>query len=416
MSRGPTSSRPPGRRRPAGWWSSTRSTIGDLARGPRRPSSPPAARPRRRVLPASCATCVQGDVGRGHPATRLRLRPGPPGWDARGQPPRRARPGRRPAGAAPRPTSTSGSRASSRGPPPLRTARAASAPSPGCRRLQSRDDAMTPASGSTARPSSGAAGCQTGLPRPSLADPPAALSADAQGADVLAHRRDSRRRPPRCRRPLAASATGTTATPGSATPPSRCGRCTYSGSTSRLDDFARFIGDICRQNGAEIQIMYGIGGERELTESTLDHLYGYGGARPVRIGNGGLRPAPERRLGRADRLALHPREGRTASPTAVGSPCHHQVEEALRTSGRSPTRGSGRPAASQALRLVEADVLGGARPRRPAGPATAATDAAERWGGIADRDQGGHPRARRLASAASSASTTTPMLSTHRPC
>ena len=32
--------------------------------------------------------------------------------------------------------------------------------------------------------------------------------------------------------------------------------------------------------------MYGIGGERDLTESTLDHLGGYEGARPVRIGNG----------------------------------------------------------------------------------------------------------------------------------
>jgi GH15 family glucan-1,4-alpha-glucosidase len=35
-----------------------------------------------------------------------------------------------------------------------------------------------------------------------------------------------------------------------------------------------------------LQIMYGIGGERELTEQVLDHLSGYDGARPVRIGNG----------------------------------------------------------------------------------------------------------------------------------
>jgi GH15 family glucan-1,4-alpha-glucosidase len=32
--------------------------------------------------------------------------------------------------------------------------------------------------------------------------------------------------------------------------------------------------------------MYGIDGEHDLTEYTLDHLSGYGGARPVRIGNG----------------------------------------------------------------------------------------------------------------------------------
>ena len=36
----------------------------------------------------------------------------------------------------------------------------------------------------------------------------------------------------------------------------------------------------------ELQIMYGIGGERDLAERTLDHLSGYRGARPVRIGNG----------------------------------------------------------------------------------------------------------------------------------
>src|SRR6202035_1733518 len=35
-----------------------------------------------------------------------------------------------------------------------------------------------------------------------------------------------------------------------------------------------------------LQIMYGIKGDMDLEESTLDHLKGYEGARPVRIGNG----------------------------------------------------------------------------------------------------------------------------------
>lgn len=35
----------------------------------------------------------------------------------------------------------------------------------------------------------------------------------------------------------------------------------------------------------ELQVMYGIGGEHDLTEQTLDHLSGYRGARPVRVGN-----------------------------------------------------------------------------------------------------------------------------------
>ncbi len=43
-------------------------------------------------------------------------------------------------------------------------------------------------------------------------------------------------------------------------------------------------GDLDRK--FELQIMYGIGGERDLTERTLDQLSGWRGARPVRIGNG----------------------------------------------------------------------------------------------------------------------------------
>ncbi|WP_051442263.1 glycoside hydrolase family 15 protein [Arthrobacter sp. H14] len=38
-------------------------------------------------------------------------------------------------------------------------------------------------------------------------------------------------------------------------------------------------------DGRPLQIMFGIGGEHDLTEHTLDHLAGYAGSRPVRIGN-----------------------------------------------------------------------------------------------------------------------------------
>ena len=37
---------------------------------------------------------------------------------------------------------------------------------------------------------------------------------------------------------------------------------------------------------SDLQIMYGIGGERDLTEKTLDHLSGWRDSKPVRIGNG----------------------------------------------------------------------------------------------------------------------------------
>ena len=46
------------------------------------------------------------------------------------------------------------------------------------------------------------------------------------------------------------------------------------------------VGQGKHDNSFELQIMYGIGGERDLSERTLDHLSGYEGARPVRVGNG----------------------------------------------------------------------------------------------------------------------------------
>lgn len=49
-------------------------------------------------------------------------------------------------------------------------------------------------------------------------------------------------------------------------------------------NFFYFIADACGEDG-ELQPMYAVGGERELDERTLDHLSGYDGARPVRVGN-----------------------------------------------------------------------------------------------------------------------------------
>lgn len=41
--------------------------------------------------------------------------------------------------------------------------------------------------------------------------------------------------------------------------------------------------------GADLQIMFGVGGERDLTERELPHLAGWRGSRPVRVGNGAWR-------------------------------------------------------------------------------------------------------------------------------
>jgi GH15 family glucan-1,4-alpha-glucosidase len=49
-------------------------------------------------------------------------------------------------------------------------------------------------------------------------------------------------------------------------------------------DFFSFIADLAEQE-EDLQIMYGIDGERDLAEYELDHLPGYANSRPVRIGN-----------------------------------------------------------------------------------------------------------------------------------
>ncbi|HEV3322302.1 MAG TPA: glycoside hydrolase family 15 protein [Solirubrobacteraceae bacterium] len=52
------------------------------------------------------------------------------------------------------------------------------------------------------------------------------------------------------------------------------------------DDFVQYVADLERNEDGSLQIMYGIKGDKDLEERTLDHLKGYENARPVRIGNG----------------------------------------------------------------------------------------------------------------------------------
>ncbi len=59
------------------------------------------------------------------------------------------------------------------------------------------------------------------------------------------------------------------------------------GHRREADEFMRFLKKVCRhEGGGHLQIMYGIDGRRDLVERQLDHLSGYRGSRPVRVGNG----------------------------------------------------------------------------------------------------------------------------------
>lgn len=57
------------------------------------------------------------------------------------------------------------------------------------------------------------------------------------------------------------------------------------GHKESAESFLQFIINLIPEKDEKLQIMYGINGEKELTEQFLDHLDGYEGSKPVRIGN-----------------------------------------------------------------------------------------------------------------------------------
>ena len=70
----------------------------------------------------------------------------------------------------------------------------------------------------------------------------------------------------------------------------------------------QFIADLEPNDDGALQIMYGIDGRRDLTESTRGELTGYAGARPVRIGNGAFDQRQNDVFGAAlDAVLLHSR-------------------------------------------------------------------------------------------------------------
>jgi GH15 family glucan-1,4-alpha-glucosidase len=103
------------------------------------------------------------------------------------------------------------------------------------------------------------------------------------------------------------------------------------------NDFFYFIADIADQHD-ELQIMYAIDGEGEIPEFTLDHLSGYEGARPVRIGNGAYRQDQHDVWGALlDSIYLHTKS-RNHLDDRVWPIVKHQVETMLKK-WRDPDRG-----------------------------------------------------------------------------
>ena len=136
----------------------------------------------------------------------------------------------------------------------------------------------------------------------------------------------------------AETATGTTATAGSATRRSRCGRCTPSASTGRPTTSSTSSPTWPRPRRAQLQIMYGIGGEAKLEEQVLEHLSGYESARPVRIGNGAYDQHQHDVWGAVlDSIYLHTRS-RDQLPDRLWPILKRQVERGARALARARPR------------------------------------------------------------------------------
>src|SRR5262249_54244952 len=104
------------------------------------------------------------------------------------------------------------------------------------------------------------------------------------------------------------------------------------------DEFMQFVADVEENEDGSLQIMYGIDGRRELSESTRDDLSGYAGARPVRIGNAAFNQRQNDVFGAIlDSILLHTRRNERL-PRRLWPVVESQAECATRI-WRNPDQG-----------------------------------------------------------------------------
>ena len=104
------------------------------------------------------------------------------------------------------------------------------------------------------------------------------------------------------------------------------------------NDFFCFIADMAEHDD-ELQVMYGIGGERDLTEQVLDHLDGYLGLPPGAHRQRCVQPAPARRVGRGARLGVHSHASRAITSRSASGRSSRARSRRRSAHWRDPDRG-----------------------------------------------------------------------------
>jgi alpha,alpha-trehalase len=150
------------------------------------------------------------------------------------------------------------------------------------------------------------------------------------------------------------------------------------------DEFMQFVADVEPSEDGSLQIMYGIDGRRDLTESTRDDLTGYAGARPVRIGNGAYNQRQNDVFGAVlDSILLHTQHSQRL-PRRLWPIVQSQVECAIQI-WRQPDQGIWE-ARGEPKHYVSSKLMCWVALDRAAKLADITGDAeeAKKWGAIAD--------------------------------
>ncbi len=139
------------------------------------------------------------------------------------------------------------------------------------------------------------------------------------------------------------------------------------------DEFMQFVADLEPNADGSLQIMYGIDGRRDLTESTPRRPLGLRRGAPGPHRQRRVRPAPERRLRRRARLdpAAHEAQPAAAAPAVADRAGAGGVRH--RASGESRTRASGRRAARRSTTSPRSSCAGWRSTAPRSSPTCAAT-------------------------------------------